>query len=243
VSRPPAFLRMTAILAAALALSAAALAQPGSGEAQPGWMQRTFYAGLKSLGLLFSDVGSLASGPAAGEIWLYDSRTGQRRRIGAGTGLSWPAPSPDGAAIYALRGRQAVRVANADGGESPLGAPADWRKLIGVVKDDWILGLVDDDPLPRPALLGRDGSRLDLPAPATSEERKRIGLLLQETRQYEDGVILEVRDSERGGRGRDVYLIQGGREKNLSDCGDDLCGQPARGPDKATFFFIRGGRP
>jgi hypothetical protein len=203
-------------------------------------MQRTFSDGLKRLGLLFSDVGSLASGPAVGEIWQFDTRTGQRRRIGAAADLSWPAPSPDSTAVYALRGGQVVRVAISDGQEAPVGAPADWRKLLGVLPDGMIIGLVDDDPFPRPALLGQDGNRADLPPPATDEERKTIGVLLQERRGYADGARLEVRDSERGGRGRDVFLIEGSRKQNLSDCGDDLCGQPARSMDRVMFFYVRG---
>ena len=62
---------------------------------------------------------------------------------------------------------------------------------------------------------------------------------MQEARDYADGARLEVRDSERGGRGRDVFLIEGASERNLTDCGDDLCGQPARSMDGATFFYIR----
>ncbi len=127
--------------------------------------------------------------------------------------------------------------------ETPVGAPADWRKLLGVLPDETVIGFVEDEPFPRPALLSRDGERTDLPPPADDAERKQIGVLLQEARGYADGARLEVRDSERGGRGRDVFLIEGARERNLSDCGDDLCGQPARSMDGATFFYIRGARP
>jgi hypothetical protein len=68
-------------------------------------------------------------------------------------------------------------------------------------------------------------------------------VLLQEARSYADGTRPEVRDSERGGRGRDVFLIEGTSERNLSDCGDNLCGQPARSIDGATVFYIRSVRP
>ena len=203
-------------------------------------MQRTFSDGLKRLGLLFSDIGSLASGPAAGELWLFDKRSGDRRRVGATADLSWPVPSPDGASVYALRDRQVVRIAISDGKEAPVGAPADWRNLLGVLPDGMIIGMVDDDPFPRPALLGQDGKRTDLPPPATDEDRKPISVLMQEGRLYADGARLEVRESERGGRGRDVFLIEGAHEQNLSDCGDDLCGQPARSMDGMMFFYVRG---
>lgn len=233
----------TTSLAASLILTGTVAAQSPPPAPQAGWMQRTVSDGLKRLGLLFSDIGSLANGPAAGEIWQFEKRTGERRRISATTDLAWPAPSPDRAAVYALRGRQVVRVAVSDGREIPIGEPADWRKLLGVLPDGMIIGLVDDDPFPRWALLGQDGKRMELAPPATNDERKQIGVLLQEMRVYADGAKLEVRDSARGGRGRDVFLIEGGREQNLSDCGDDLCGQPARSIDGEIFFYIRGARP
>jgi|SRR5271166_586630 len=227
-------------LAATLMLTDAVVAQSPPAAPQTGW--RIFSDGLKRLGLLFSDIGSLASGPAAGEVWQFDSRTGQRRRIGAAADLSWPVPSADGSAVYALRGRQVVRVAISNGEETPIGAPADWRKLLGVLPDGMVIGLVDDDPFPHPALLDQDGKRTDLPPPEIKDERKQIGVLLQEARDYADGVRLEVRDSERGGRGRDVFLIEGASKRNLTDCGDDLCGQPARSMDGMMFFYVRGVR-
>jgi hypothetical protein len=206
-------------------------------------MQRTISDGLKRLGLVFTAIGSLASGPTAGEIWQFDKRTGQRRRISAASDLSSPAPSPDGAAVYALRGRQIVRVAVSDGREVAIGEPADWRKLIGVLPDGTIIGFVDDDPFPHWAFVGKDEKRNDLPPPATNDERKQVGVLLQEMRVYADGAKLKVRDSERGGRGSDIFLVEGEHEHNVSDCGDDLCGQPARSIDGAMIFYVRGVRP
>jgi hypothetical protein len=232
----------TASLAATLMLSSAAVAQSPPAAPEAGWIQRTFSDSLKRLGLLFSDIGSLANGPATGEVWLFDKRTGQRRRIGAAADLSWPVPSPNGAAVYTLRDRQVVHIDVSDGKETPVGAPADWRNLLGVLPDGAIIGLIDGDPFPRPALLSQDGGRTDLPVPASDEDRKQIAVLLQETRLYADGSRLEVRDSERGGRGRDVFLIDGAHEKNLSDCGDDLCGQPARSMDGTMFYYVRGTR-
>jgi hypothetical protein len=231
----------TASLAASLILTGTVAAQAPPAAPQQRWVQ-TFSNGLKRLALLFSDIGSLASGPSSGEVWRFDRRNGQRHRIGSAVDLAWPAPSPDGSFVYALRGRQVFRIAVSDGRETPVGAPADWRKLLGVLPDGIVIGLIDDDPFPRPALLDQDGKRTDLPPPATDEERKQIGVLLQEARAYADGARLEVRDSERGGRGRDVFLIDGAYKQNLSDCGDQLCGQPARSMDGIMFFYTRGVR-
>jgi hypothetical protein len=137
-----------------------------------------------------------------------------------------------------LPGRQVLRIAVADGTETAIGVPADWRKLLGVLPDRTVLGFVEDDPRPRPALLAPDGGRRDLPPPVDDAERKRNGILLQEGRDYADGTRLEVRDSSRGGRGRDLFLIDGAGATNLTDCGDDFCGQPARSQDGLTIFYI-----
>jgi hypothetical protein len=223
-----------------LLIAAAVSAQPPAAPtASGGGMGRVFAAGLNMLGLVFKGIGSLAGGPAAGAIWQLDVRTGERRRIGHADDLAWPVPSPDGTVVYALRGRQVLRIAVADGLETPVGAPADWRKLIGVLRDGTVLGFIEDDPRPRPVLLGPDGRRTDLPPPADDAERQRNGALLQDGRDYVDGTRLEVRDSERGGRGRDVFLIGIAGSQNLTDCGDDFCGQPSRSLDARAVFYIR----
>jgi hypothetical protein len=234
---------VAASLAVWLFLGGPAATQSPSPPPQASWMD-AFSGGLKRMGLLFSDFASLSTGPAAGDLWRFDAKTGQRRRIGAPRGLSWPAPAPDGSVVYALRGSQAVRITVADGREVPVGAPAPWRKLIGVdPRDETVIGLIDDRPWPHPALLDAEGKRTDLPPPSGVAERKQIGVLLQEARSYADGAQLEVRDSERGGRGRDVFLTDGTGERNVSDCGDDLCGEPARSVDGTALFYIQSARP
>ncbi len=152
----------TASLAASLMLAGTVAAQSPSAAPQANRMQWSFSDSLKRLGLLFSDIGSLASGPAAGEVWQVDKRTGERRRIGAAADLSWPEPLPDGSVVYALRGRQVLRIAMSSGQETPVGAPANWSKLLGVLPEG-VIGLADDEPFPRPALLSQDGKRTDLP--------------------------------------------------------------------------------
>jgi hypothetical protein len=225
-----------------LLFAAAIAAESPAPAAGSGAIGRLFQAGLAQLGLVFRGIGSLAGGQAVGAVWRCDLRTGERRQISKTADLAWPVPSPDGRVVYALRARQVVRITAADGGETPVGEPTDWRKLLGVLADGTLLGFVEDDPRPRPALLAPDGGRSELPPPASDEERQRNGALLQERRDYADGTRLEVRDSERGGRGRDVFLVKAARSDNLTDCGDDRCGEPSRSLDGLQIFYVRGPR-
>lgn len=241
----PAWLRKVMVSLCGLLLTAVACAQtPAATQAsREGTLKQIFAAGLDSLRLVLAGIGSLGGGDEpGGTVWRVDIRNGEARRIGSAANLAWPVPSPNGLAVFALRGKQVVSIAVSDGSETPVGAPADWRKLIGVPPDGTVLGFIEDDPRPRPALLEANGQLTMLPAPADDRERKRNGLLLQEMRDYADGVRLEVRDSERGGRGRDIFLIDGPRQKNLSDCGDDRCSQPSRSIDGNYVFYIRAAR-
>ena len=173
MNRMLASLGLTSALLASLMLAGTVAAQSPSAAPRVGWMQRTFSDGLKRLGLLFSDVASLASGPAAGEVWQFDSRTGRRRPIPAKTGLSWPAPSPDGVLFtpceadrwFASPSPMARRLRSA---RRQTGANC----LEFSLPDGIVIGLVDDDPFPHAALLAPDGKRTG-PSSATNEERKR----------------------------------------------------------------------
>jgi len=244
MSLVPASFRNAVLGACALLLAGSAAAQtPAPQAARDNALKQIFAAGLDSLRLALAGIGSLAGGTdAAGAVWRVDIRNGEARRIGGAADLAWPVPSPNGQAVFALRGRQVVIITVGDGRETSVGAPADWRKLIGVAPDGTVLGFVEGDPRPRPALLAPGGRLTALPAPADDGERKRNGLLLQEMRDYADGVRLEVQDSERGGRGRDIFLVAGAQQRNLSDCGDDLCLQPSRSNDGNYVFYIRARR-
>ena len=238
--------RKLALSSCSLLLAGTVLAQAPAApqSSQESALGKIFAAGLNSLRLVLVGIGSLGGGTeSTGVVWRVDIRNGEDRRIGIAGGFAWPVPLSNGQAVFALRDRQVVRISVNDGSETLVGAPAEWRKLLGVVPDGTVLGFVEDDPRPRPALLEPGGRLVELPAPADEGERKRNGLLLQDARDYADGVRLEVRDSERGGRGRDIFLVEGPKQRNLSNCGDDLCSQPSRSIDGNYVFFIRAPRP
>jgi len=62
--------------------------------------------------------------------------------------------------------------------------------------------------------------------------------LLKEDRRYTEG-LMEVSRSKHGGRGFDVYYTIGQQTLNVSDCGDDLCGQPSLSPDGQCVLYVR----
>jgi hypothetical protein len=143
-------------------------------------LKQIFAAGLDSLRLVLAGIGSLGGGrESGGAVWRVDIRNGEARSIGRAVDLAWPAPSPNGLTVFALRGKQVVSTAVSDGSETLVGAPANWRKLTGVAPDGTVLGFIEDGPRPRPALIQPNGRLAALPARADDSERKRNGLLLQ----------------------------------------------------------------
>jgi hypothetical protein len=230
------------VFSCALLLAGAVLAQTSVAPepAQENALKRMFAAGLASLRLVLTAIGSLGDGThLGGEVWRVDIRGGEAQRISGAADLAWPVPSPSGQAVFALRGRQVVNISS-DGSETNVGAAAEWRKLIGVAPDGTVLGFVTGRPRVQPAMLTANGEILLLSQPESDDEREQVAKLLQENRAYADGRQLIVERSQRGGRGYDVYLIAAdGSKKNLSDCGDDACGQPSRSSDGRYALYIR----
>jgi hypothetical protein len=66
-----------------------------------------------------------------------------------------------------------------------------------------------------------------LKEPDANDEIEHMSTLLQDNCAYADGRRLLVVRSQRVGRGYDVNLVSDGDIKSLSDCGDDVCGQPS----------------
>lgn len=202
-----------------------------------------FWAGIAQLGLIFKAVGSLGGGVDRGQIWIVDLATGEQRRIAGADALAWPVLGPDRSTIFALRGGQLVRLPLRGGDIVLVGSEAAWRKLVGVDAENKVLGFVAGRPRVQPAVMTSKGELRLLPQPETDEERERVSFLLQENRAYADGRQLIVRRSTRGGRGYDISLVSDGAERNLSDCGDDACGQPSLSPDGRYVLYVRATTP
>jgi hypothetical protein len=226
--------RLMVVLAAAL--SAAGASPPSS---ENSIVVRTFWAGIDYLGVIFKAVGSLGGGADQGQVWVVDLVTGERRQISNADGLAWPVLDTDQSTIFALRGRQLVRL-KVHGGETvSVGPQANWRKLVGVNATGDVLGFLAGPAGVQPVLLTSKGELLTLPKLETEEEQVRVSRLLQENRAYQNGRELIVTRSARGGRGYDVNLITGDLARNLSDCGDNACGQPSLSPDGRYVLYIR----
>lgn len=197
-----------------------------------------FWAAVDQLGLIFKAVGNLGGGVDQGQVWQVDLATGDQHRIAGGNGLAWPVMSPDGSTIFALHEGQLVRLAT-DGRSTAVGKETQWRKLVGVDRQNDVLGFIAGKPRVHPALMSPVGELQLLPQPETDSERERVSLLLQENRAYADGRQLLVKRSTRGGRGLDVILKTNDTAKAISDCGDDLCGQPSLSPDGHIVLYVR----
>ncbi len=204
-----------------------------------------FYASLAGyFGMVLESIGSLGGGPGtAGELWAVDfdasGRPSAPRRVGGLADLSWPVIGADGVSFVALRGGQVVRLDASGAVAAVLAEGGGWRKLLGEQAEGSVLGLVRQNGETLPARLAADGTLEVGAAPATDEEKRALARLLQDARAYSGDTALVVDRSERGGRGFDVFLRSAAGIVNLSNCGDDYCGQASLSPDRRRAAFIR----
>jgi hypothetical protein len=231
--------RTAPFLLSILLLAGSANSQPAPPAApSQSVLAQAFWAGLDQINMLFNRAGSLASGATRGAVWRVDLAAGKRQRIGTTDTLSWPVAATADGPVFALHGHQLVRLA-VDGMEAPIGDDGAWRKLLGALPDGRVFGFVVSEPRARPALLSPDHAIHIVPAPEGDEERQREAFALQEERDYADGTRLVVRRSERGGEGFDVYVVKGNIQRNMTDCGNDRCGQPSLTSDGLAMLYIR----
>ena len=258
-------LKTTAVVGAiagpALLVATSAVAEPTTGTTNPtpatietgaamDEMQRSFWTVVVDhLKATFEFIGSLnESEVVRGRIWIAEidgvTLLGRSRLVGTLENLSWAVLGPDGQTVYALKGRQLVRLKEDSATVTPVGGEVDWRKLLGVGAEGTVLGFVVEGPFGRPAVMSPEGHLSLAPPPQGAEDRKRHAALLPDSRAYTDGRRLVVRPSERGGRGLDVFIERDGQPAtNLSDCGDDYCGQPSLSPDGRHVLWVRSEAP
>ncbi len=214
-------------------------------DVQQADVERSFFTAVTDyLKMTFTAAGSLGESPVeAGQLWAVSldsaGNASNLRRIGSFDKLAWPVAASDGTTIYALEGKRLVRL-DADGRSTHLcDDKMHWRKLIGVASDGAILGLVFEDGETKPAILDAGGAVQVVRTRLSDADSAHVARLLQETHAYTGDRILTVDRSERGGRGFDVFLKSQGKKVNLSDCGDDDCGQPSMRPDMQLALFIK----
>ena len=191
----------------------------------------------------FANIGALGEGrKAPGQVFVAEleglALRGPARAVSADVDLSWPVGAQDGT-IYALKNLHVVRISP---GKAPVavGPQADWVKLIGVGPDGTVLGFVADPPFHRTASLAPSGAIVVGDRARSSDDEYRHGVLLQQSRAFADGARLRLIRSRRGGRGLDVLFERPGvGSVNVSDCGNDECGQPSLAPGGKRIFFVR----
>jgi len=228
-------------------------ASNSSGRAQGGQsmaagtteVEKGFFSSLvEYLQITFDAIGALGDSVVdSGELWVVNldasGQPSEPGRIGAFDDLAWPVAGPDKSTYYALQQGRGVRIDAEGGALQVLGDGIVWRKLLGVQEDGTILGLVRHAGETRPAMLPSGGTLQVSSSPLTKEDQTAVARLMQETRSYVGGRTLLVERSERGGRGFDVFLKTEDTTFNLSDCGDDSCGQASLSPDLRRALFIR----
>jgi hypothetical protein len=196
-----------------------------------------FWRLLDQIGAVLVSVSSLGEGEVReGAIWLTDLDTGRRHEVAHDPIYTYPVLAPGGA-LVALSNHKLVRIDVATGQTRTIASDAHLRKLIGVAPDGTILALADEGALGRPALVSPSGEISVPAAPDSREERRDVAILNNESRAYSGNRGLIV---DRSDQGFDVFLLTPGGRQNLTDCGTDVCGQPALSNDGRQAAYIRG---
>jgi hypothetical protein len=199
------------------------------------------------LHVTFENIGSLGeSSVAYGQIWsvAFDAsgKPAKPVKISAASDLAWPVLGPNGRTIYAIQQDRIVQLGGDGQSIIAVDKQKQWTRLFGVTEHGDVLGMVYEDDASILATLHRNGKITQSPAPKSDEEEKRKSILEQENRAYAGNRSLYVERSTRGGRGFDVFFKRGEEVVNVSDCGDDACGQPSLSPDFRIVLYVRKAR-
>jgi len=202
---------------------------------------------VDSLQMVFENIGSLGETVVeSGQIWMVkldpSGKPARPERISAAANLAWPVFDCKNGSVYAIQQDRIVRLSGDGQSLTQVDDQNQWLKLFGVAENGDILGLVLGQQEGVPAILHANGT-ISLIAATNSEETAGLSSLLeQENRVYAGGRSLSVERSSRGGRGFDVFFKEGEQVANVSDCGDDRCGQPSLSPDFRTVLYVRKSR-
>lgn len=202
---------------------------------------------INQLHMMFSSIASLGDSVVeAGQPWAVkmdaSGKPSEPKQLSPIDNLSWPVAGPDGSTVYALQQGAVVKLVDNFQASEVIDKNANWIKLLGVARDESILGIVYQDKQTRPAILTKTGAFQISTSARSTEDQTQISHLLQDARSFAGGRALYVDRSERGGRGFDVYYKSGDQVTNLSDCGHDRCGQASFSPDFRLVLFIRQSR-
>jgi hypothetical protein len=198
-----------------------------------------FFGAVADLQIVFIEIGSLGGEIDRGQVWIASLSSGEQKRIVESDDLSWPVMAPDGHSVFALRQSQLVKLGLDDGSQTAIGGDVKWRKLLGVQPNGTVLGFVSGVPRANAALMTPDGDLQLFPQPSANTDQQHQSLLLQENRAYSGKRVLRVLPSARGGLGRDVFFETDGKQRPVSDCGYELCGQPSLSTDGMSVLYVR----
>jgi hypothetical protein len=215
----------------------------GKTKAAKGFFQQL----VDYLHMTFENIGSLGGNVVTeGQVWSVElDATGKPDkpiRIGTASNLAWPVCSVKGRGVYAIQGGRIVRLGDDGQSLADVDKQKQWIKLLGATEHGDVLGMITEKGESMLAVLHADGTIAVSPTPTSDEEQRYKSMLEQENRAYAGGRTLYVERSTRGSRGFDVFLRKEGEVTNLSDCGDDRCGQPSLSPDFRRVLYVRKSR-
>lgn len=200
---------------------------------------------INYLQMSFEAIGSLGfSEVDYGQIWSFElgvaDGVSNAHKITDDSAFSWPVYDINHKIIYAIQGNKIVKLKGNGSEILIVNAEKHWIKLFGLDAQGNVLAMHYENDENYPALLQSDGKIVNVVP--SNDQQQRLAMLLQEGRTYTGNQSLYVQRSERGGRGYDVFYKKGTEVINISNCGDDKCGQPSLSPDSKKILFIRKSR-
>lgn len=228
----------------ALALPLAAAQAPNPPPREPFWKKVLRIAGVSATP---SQQKAPGEGPATGEVWVADVKSGARRKSSDG-GFRSPVFAPGGRELLMVKGDALWRMAVSGGTPVKLFAVKGLNKLVGFdpANPDAVLGLVETERIQHAAMISLSNGGITLLPhdPNSAEDRKAVAHLKEWERVYGDTKLF-VASATRPGLGgtfewTEIMLRKGrGEPVNISRSDGVNCGQPSLSPDGTKVVFIR----